>query len=214
MDKRGQFYLIMAIIFSLAIFIITAKNNKIQETVLFEDFTRVSQNYVTEAPKTANYAIYKDYEVTPILKNFTEDFLDFARKTNPTISLLYVYSNTSNITITSYLNQTTIVGDQSNTTAGYLLGGQDVSINDIKLNVAGVDFVHHVPVQIKNFGGSYNSINLAPTETINLNIGGIFHNFKLDPSSPQLQVIVTATDGTSARVYTTGQEGLPSPIKV
>lgn len=214
MDKRGQFYLIMAIIFSLAIFIITAKNNKIQEIVLFEDFTRVSQNYVIEAPKTANYALYSDREVNPTLKTFTEDFLDYARKTNPSISLLYVYSNTSYITISSYLNQTTIVGTNQSNTSGFLLGGQDVSINDVNLNVAGVDFVHHVPVEIKNFGGSFNTLNLNPTQYVSLDIGGIFHNFKLDPSSPQLQVIVTATDGKSARVYTTGQEGLPSPINV
>ena len=213
MDKRGQFYLIMAIIFSLAIFIITAKNNKIQETVLFEDFTRVSQNYVIEAPKTANYALYSDIEVNPTIKTFTEDFLDYARKTNPSISLLYVYSNTSNVKVVSYLDQSTIVGTNS-TNTDPLLGGTDISINDINLNVAGVDFVHHVPVEIKNFGGTFNTLNLNPTPYISLQIGGIFHNFKLDSSSPQLQVIVTATDGTSARVYTTGQEGLPSPINV
>ena len=214
MDKRGQFYLIMAIIFSLAIFIVTSKSNKIQETVLFEDFTRVSQNYVIEAPKTVNYALYSDEEVNPTLKNFTEDFLDFARKTNPSISPLYVYSNGSNITIVSYLNETTIVDVNSTNITNPLLGGSDVSINDINLNVAGIDFVHHVPVQIKNFGGSFNTLNLNPTSYINLNIGGIFHNFKLASDSPQLQIIVTASDGSSTKIYTTGQEGLPSPIKV
>lgn len=213
MDKRGQFYLIMAIIFSLAIFIITSKNNKIQETVLFEDFTRVSQNYVSEAPRTVNYALYSDKEVNPTIRSFTEDFLSFARKTNPTISLLYIYSNTSNVTIVSYLDETTIVGFNSSKTEN-LLGGQDVSINDISLNVAGVDFVHHVPVEIKNFGGSYNAINLGNYSYLSLEIGGIFHNFDLDPNAPQLQVILTASDGAQARFYTTGQEGLPSPIKV
>ena len=212
MDKRGQFYLIIAIIFSLAIFIITTKSNKIQETVLFEDFTRVSQNYVTEAPKTVNYAIYSDKEVNPTLKIFTEDFLDFARKTNPSISLLYIYSNGSNVTVVSYLDETTIV-DVNSTKTDPLLGGSDISINDVNLNVAGVDFVHHVPVQIKNFGGSFNTLNLNPTSYVNLEIGGIFHNFKLDPNSPQLQVIVTASDGSSTKIYTTGQEGLPSPIR-
>lgn len=213
MDKRGQFYLIMAIIFSLAIFIITSKNNKIQETVLFEDFSRVSQNYVSEAPKTVNYAFYSDKEVNPTIKSFTEDFLSFARKTNPTISLLYVYSNGSNVAVVSYLDETTIVGFNSSKTEN-LLGGQDVSINDIALNVAGVDFVHHVPVEIKNFGGSFNTIVSDPSPFLSLQIGGIFHNFNLEANSPQLQVILTASDGRTARFYTTGQEGLPPPIRV
>ena len=57
MNKRGQFYLIIVLILSLAIFGITYQVNSISEAVVWEDFNEVSQNYLSESTRVANNAV-------------------------------------------------------------------------------------------------------------------------------------------------------------
>src|SRR3989344_7788193 len=109
MDKRGQFYIIIAIIISLAFFSIITPQNRVEETILFQDFNDVSLNYVQEAPKVANYGIFNDLDVKDVLSDFTRNFLTFAKQRNPTIELIYVYNNGTNVNMKSYLNETSVV---------------------------------------------------------------------------------------------------------
>ena len=58
MYKRGQFYIIIVIILALSIFLVSGEQNTIKEVTLFQDFDDISENYVEEAPKVVNYAVY------------------------------------------------------------------------------------------------------------------------------------------------------------
>ena len=202
MDKRGQFYIIIAIIISLAFFSIITPQNRMEESILFQDFNDVSLNYVEEAPKVANYGIFNDLNINSLLSDFTKDFLTFAKQRNPTVELIYVYNNGTNVNMKSYLDETTIV--ESNETTFNLLGAEESTINNVNLNIAGKDFTQQIPLQIKNFGDEFSSVDFPSSKNIILNVGGIIHNFDLSSQGPELKVLIRSKTGSIVQIYKTG----------
>jgi hypothetical protein len=212
MDKRGQFYIILAIILSLAFMSVVIPQNKFQESVILEDFDDVSANYIREAPQVANFGIYNDLNVATQLNVYSRDFLYFARIRNPTLELIYIYNNGTNITVTSFANETSTI----NTTEGAsidILGSEQNTTNKISLNVAGKEFVQQVPLQIKNFGDEFYTGNLPPSKGVVLNIGGLIHNFNTDSSGPGLDVFIRSTSGSIINVQNYGGTGR-FPVKI
>ncbi len=202
MDKRGQFYIIIAIIISLAFFSIITPQNRVEETILFQDFNDVSLNYAEEAPKVANYGIFNDLNINSLLSDFTKDFLTFAKQRNPTVELIYVYNNGTSVNMKSYLSETTVVETENKTLD--LLGSEESTINNINLNIAGKDFTQQIPLQIKNFGDEFSSADFPSSKNIILNVGGIIHNFDLSSQGPELKVIIRSKTGSIVQIYKTG----------
>lgn len=182
MNKKGQFYIIMAIVISLIIYSLYLPQNKIEEVVLFEDFKDISQNYLTESPKVVNHYIYKNLDdkfLRQKITDFTEDFLEQIQQRNPNVNLVFFLSNGTHIYIKSFYDQT-ILFEQTEKYQLPLYGDEQESLNSIKLKVSGKDFEQQVPVKMKNFGREFTSQTapLSGDEFI-LEIGGVFHNFKL-----------------------------------
>lgn len=223
MNKKGQFYIIIVLIIGVAIYGISSEVNKIEEVSLFEDFSELSQNYVGEAPKVVNYAIQNDDPVNPKLDDFTEEFMSLAKKKIPDIGLFYIYSNGSNLTFRSYLGETVLVSNPNPDGSLYLeetvFGSEDEVLDTISINVGGKKFIRQVPVEIKNYGESFSSGSVPSSETewISLNIGGIFHNFKVDSGQsntvPTLDIILKSNSSISSQIYSTGNPNIPwNPI--
>lgn len=205
MDKRGQFYIILAIIISLAFFSLIIQDNKVQESILIQDFNDVSNNYVQEAPNVANYGIYNNYNndnIKSLLSDYSSNFLYFARQKNPSIELIYIYSNGTNVTVRSYTNETTYVTTENSTTQLGIPGAEQQTINNINLNVAGKDFTQQVPLQIKNFGDQFSTADFPNMNNVVLNLGGVVHNFNLDTTNgPQLSILIRSQTGSAVQVY-------------
>lgn len=212
MDKRGQFYIIIAIIISLAFFSIVIPQNKVEEVILFEDFNDISLNYAQEAPKVANYGIFNDLNTKDLLSDFTKNFLLFVRQRNPTIELIYIYNNGSRVHLSSYLSETTVVSSADYETST-LLGADETTFNNVNLKVGGKDFIQQVPLQIKNFGDEFSSTDLPSSNNIILNIGGIFHNFDLGSQGPELKVLLRSKTGSIVQVYSNNINNLIFPIR-
>ena len=76
MNKRGQFFIFVAIIVALLVFTLITKSNTIREEVTLQNFEQLSQNYLTESPKVINYAIYSVESPEVSLSSFTEEFVN------------------------------------------------------------------------------------------------------------------------------------------
>ncbi|MEK6974069.1 MAG: hypothetical protein AABW41_02430 [Nanoarchaeota archaeon] len=202
MDKRGQFYIILAIVFSLLFLTIVMPVNIVQEAILIQDFNEVSNNYVQEAPKAANYGIFNDKDTRVILTGYTKDFLTFARQRNPSIELIYIYNNGTNVTVQSYAKESIVVETGQETKN--LFSASEETINNINLKVAGKDFTQQVPLQIKNFGDQFYTTDFPSAENVVLNIGGVFHNFDLGNQGPEFNVWLRSSNGQIKQVYSTG----------
>ena len=208
MDKRGQFYIIMAIIIGLVVYSLYLPQNKLEETVLFEDFKDVSVNYLTEAPKVINHYVYKNVEDENLkiaITDFTTDFLKQIRQKNPNINLVFLYSNGTHIFIKSYYDQG-ILFEEQNTTKK-IFGEEQASLNSIKLKVSGKDFEHEVPVKMKNFGNDFTSTSAPLTaDELVLEIGGIFHTFPISTNNNgnEFQFLLEIDNGEVKNIYNSG----------
>jgi len=199
MNKRGQFYIIMAVIIALAIYSLYLPQNKIQTVTLFEDFKDVAINFQSEAPKVINYALNIQDDPKDYIEPFSRDFLKQARETNPNVHLALVYSDGQRIYVKNFFDEATIaypgcdiVVDPTCNEYQTIFGEEQSTVNSITLNVSGKNFEHDVPVKIRNFGEEFSStiIPNPPANFIVLDIGGVFHNFDLSGAGPRLEFIM------------------------
>ncbi len=209
MNKRGQFYIIIVLLLSLAIFGLVAIPNRLEEAEILGDFNSLSQNYLTESPKITNYVLYNEGDVSNTLTNFTEDFIDYAKNINPTIGLIYVYHDQreKKIYVKNFLNESikVLIPGQS---PKDLFGSEQDTINDVSLLIGGKKFVHSVPVPIENYEegyGGFTGSKLDSTEFVRLDIGGIFYNFRT-PEAPDLIVVLKSTQGNTTEINIYGKD--------
>ncbi|HLC55861.1 MAG TPA: hypothetical protein VJJ23_01345 [Candidatus Nanoarchaeia archaeon] len=215
MDKRGQFFLIIAIIFSLALFTITQKFNRVEEATIFGDFQYLSKNYQQEAVKVVDYSIKKDEDKSQRierLNTFTLDYLTFSRLTNPQVQLFYIYSDESTAFVKSYVDSSPVEVikpgcDQPNPPQECepinLFGANTETINSATLKVAGKRFTTDVPISIKNYG-DYSEADLSGTDLVLIKIGSVFHKFKTNPLSPDLKLYIESSTQSTTEVYNSG----------
>jgi hypothetical protein len=207
MNKRGQFYLITVLVIAAAAFTITAKTNTLEESILFEDFTPLSQNYISESTKVINYALENEEGefIEEKLENFTRAFLEYAKQRDSTVELVYIYSNGSDVFISNFLDNTTI--DYQNETT--YPAGQEL-LQDISLEVGGKEFTHQTPTAIEDFGKSWYTYGGGTPEQMNISLGGIAHNFDL-ASGPDFKVIIRSSSGDVRELTLGGGSGEWTP---
>jgi len=203
MNKKGQFFIFVAVILALVIYVVVSQVNRIEEKILLEDFNELSKNYATEAPKQVNDILKgvagnptKDptTEVNDGLGIFTEDFLDYAKTQDPNIGFVYMYydKNTKQYYVSNYLSSgaiETVEGDSIPT-------GQDETINSIKLDIAGQTFKQNVPVELTTFGNLNSGESSAPS----IKIGGIV--YKPDMEGKSLAIISQSFEQNGVKVLT------------
>lgn len=194
MNKRGQFYLVIALILSLTIYGVTYRVNSIAEPKLWEDFNHVSENYITESVIVANGALSRKGNVTDELRNFSAKFLQYAQKRNPNLGLLYVYSDGDDISVRNYLDGSGTIGNQT------VFGANQDLIQDVTVRIGGKEFIYKVPVTSENFGDDWTGMAMDNVP-FNLSIAGIIHPFQLENNSPEFKVIIRTESGDYDTTY-------------
>ena len=100
--KKGQFYILAAIILSVyAMTISIPKNEEAQKS----SFSTLYENYLFEAPKVVNSALYNDTGSAARLANFTDLQIQMARSFEPNYGILYAYSHDGRTYIRSRLKE-------------------------------------------------------------------------------------------------------------
>ena len=194
MNKRGQFYLIIAIIIAIAAFAVTATPNEVREAILFEEFEDLTNNYITESEYVVNNALSTESDVEATLDGFTREYMKFAKQRSPNLQLLYVYSDGEDVRVANYFDEVLITEDDTR-----VLGIQEELIQDVKIMVGGKEFSHKVPIQTENFGHGWYTA-MVPDE-FSLSVGGFFHTFDLDPGNPELEVLINLPSGQEVFQY-------------
>ena len=105
MKKRGQVFLIAAIIFIISIYSVVVAYNTVKTYPTPEGYKDLSENYKTEYPKVINFATYNGTNVTQAVDNFTISFLQQAKNKDPNFGVFYMFKDSSgNLHIVNTLN--------------------------------------------------------------------------------------------------------------
>src|SRR3989344_538036 len=149
MQKRGQFFILGAIILALALFVLMVKLNTFEDIDLLKDFPALSANYKTEIVKVVNDAIMNGEDENARLSEFTANYVGYARTIDPNLGFVYVYytrkvNNEGDIigeaVVKNYLgtNPVNVYSITGTTPPNSLFGDTDTSISDVSLNVDGI----------------------------------------------------------------------------
>jgi len=113
MQKRGQMYIVSAIIIGVVIFGLASRSNILEKKDIEDEFDDISENYVFESSEVVNYGINKNYKLDKeldkeknlfkLFNDFTSDFLEYSGKKDEDIGVLYVLSKDGDVTVKNCL---------------------------------------------------------------------------------------------------------------
>ena len=105
MEKRGQVYLIAAIVICLILFILLSGSNIFTRIFVQDRFSDIAKNYEIESSKYINEIVKSgDDDVGDELKDFTETFIQkYSNNIDSSVGMLYVFSHKDGFWVFNYL---------------------------------------------------------------------------------------------------------------
>lgn len=110
MNKKSQFYIFTAIILSTYLFALaSAVIQKKEETSKFEI---IKDNFAQESSFAVNSAVYNQDDISQQFKQFTINFIDYAKTKGNDLEVLYLLVQ-DDIEINNYLNSEVKISNKS-----------------------------------------------------------------------------------------------------
>ena len=182
-NKKGQFYIIGAIIIALIVSGLTAEVNSAKLQQEPQQFSEITETFEVEMIQIIDNGVATTKNQDAIEQNlntFAETFTKDATAKDPEIGFLYVYGNKDEATIVNYLRQN---GEFKRGISDpiRITGGNAISLNKITASVGGEEFTRFIETRASAFSG-INSLTVPASENVQINILGIPYNFKLSES--------------------------------
>ena len=203
MRKRGQVYLLVAIILGFVLFVLYSKTNIVRKTVVEDDFEELSKNYEIESSKFVNTLLKVEKEVGNAFKNFTVLFTSYSKTKNPDFGLIYAFDYQDKLYVGNYLNQSITVkkGVETKQLQGcYDKVKTSISVGGLSLEVKDIDYK-----VLGECTWETNSIEGKPTYLIYIIINDIEYEIEVISRSPELVIVSRETKGADQKVYTKGR---------
>jgi len=105
MNKKGQIYIIAAILLSVVIFALASVTNVAKQEKFKGDFEKLSANYETEGSKLINTVVNTGDDVGARFGNFTYAFTSYSKTQNPQFGLIYVLDYGGRVYLGNYLKE-------------------------------------------------------------------------------------------------------------
>jgi len=148
MEKRGQFYLVAAIIIALVVFGLASVSNyasvEEKETVVFD----LRQELGGESGYVIDFALYSQGEISQLIENWTNVYV--AGKQDQEIEdWVFVYGDPSNITVLAFVSESSgVITVDSGAGSSYV----DITSTKVRRAQAWGDYVN---VSLGNFTYSF-----------------------------------------------------------
>lgn len=98
MDKRGQFYLIAAVLIVIVISSLVVVANYASSSPTPQAIDSLSNSLENEGPRIADYGIYTKNDINQLLTNFTSnDFAPYFLSQTENSSVVFIYGNQTNL---------------------------------------------------------------------------------------------------------------------
>ena len=192
MDKRGQIYILIAIILAGVIFLLVSQSNVIREKLFVDRFEQISQNYVTEGNKLINSLLTE--EATSGHKkffDFTDEFVSYLEKQEPDVGVVYVLNYKKEVQIGNYLDTSIIINNKD------VLSGCKEKV-EASVGVGGISGRFDQPLSyIYGCNLTLSGINNIKITTAD----GIEYDFKIKEGEPQLQTVIREDEKNQTKVF-------------
>ena len=201
MQKRGQIYLLAALIIGFLLFTLVLETNIVRQTVIEDDFELLSKNYEIESAKFMNNMLKTTSgDLTKDFLRFTVLFSSFAKTKNPEFGLIYAFTYKDKLYVGNYLDtDITVTNAGSNPTVlkgCYQKIDTSVSIAGLKVNTPQINV------------GQYTQCSLTegiPTDNkLRFMIQDITYEVNLNVDHPEVIIVSRETKGDQRKVFVKG----------
>lgn len=189
MEKRGQFYLIFAVIIIIVIAGLVATANyarMAKEPVKFYD---LSEDYASETTKIIDYGVLATgTDLKSEVDAFSRKFLDYAQEKDPNLQLVYLYGNAQQVEIVNYATgDVNVITSEGKT---IIPGGSGTSTSTISIQYGEKEMKKDLEVRLSNFMDVSKSLG-ASGGMIDVELAGVLHTFDLKTGDAFYYVITT-----------------------
>lgn len=205
MRKKGQIYLIAAIILAAVIFVMTSVLNIAKQDKFRGDFEKLSQNYDVEGARLVNTVIQAGEDVGGRFGNFTYIFTGYSKTQNSQFGLIYVLGYKGMVYIGNYLPEDIYVvyvaganEEQVNLTGCFDAVGASVSFGPLTRSFESV-------VPEINMGDCVKEIEEPSDKMLHVAIGSSWYPFKVIEGKPQLMVVSKMEQEGQRKVFVGGE---------
>ena len=210
MNKRGQIYLLAAIIFAIAIYGVSSIVNKAEQQGLKGDFEKLSENYEAESKIFINSLLGETSLDTKFeaYAEFTAAFTSYSKSQDSSFGLIYAYSskvssNIYRVEIGNFLDQSIGVtavgtGGETNVNGCYEKVGATIDL--------GQDISFTSPIYYSIISDCIYSNDLPLTQlSICIRIGDVYYPLEINPEAPQVMVVSRLEEGEQRKVFIGGE---------
>lgn len=198
MNKKGQVYILAAIIITFLIYLLFSETNVIHETVIDDNFEELSKNYEIEGAKFVNSLIGKEpNEIADEFSDFSSVFTSYAKTKNPEFSLIYLFSYEDEVYVGNYLDEDVQINNEPDKLDGcfedidtsVVIAGINIDIDDIKKS------------EIKRCINKYT----GNSDTVDIKVGDVGYRFELQQKRPEIVIVSREKKGEQRKIYTKGE---------
>jgi hypothetical protein len=201
MNKRGQIYLLVAIILCFVIYLLVVERNISIEKVIEDDFRELSTNYEVESSKFVNNLLLSnEKDVSDSFINFSILYSSYARAQNPYFGLIYAFYDNNILYLGNYMSQPIMV-DYGQGSIGLNGCYDDLS--------ATIDFAgFSLNLGLKNTilqKSCIANISAKSLSDISIILNGGYYTFGLTPNKPQIVIVSKESLEGVSKVYVGGE---------
>ncbi len=135
-SKKGQFYILIALLLISYAFLLARQDVPIRKPD--DNFRLLHDGYVSEGAVTINNAVYDGANVTARFSKFTDDYLAFAKSTEPGFRMVYLLKGGNRLAIGNRLDGDAAVTVGSSTYTVPSNSEVIVAVGDANLSVSGL----------------------------------------------------------------------------
>ena len=135
-NKRGQFFILAAVIISVIIVSLGVVHNYAETQREPERFYDLSYEIKQESARVIDFGVYTGEEnINEFLGDYTQEVASSLRDKYPDIGFVFIYGNHEEVIIENYGKERSLfrVGD----TEGYVEGADETTVSNINLEVQG-----------------------------------------------------------------------------
>jgi len=184
--KRAQFYLIAAVIISAAIISIATIRNSVQTVEEQNNFFELSSQVKEESINVLDYGIFSSQDN---LTEFSDKIAKDLQENDPSVEMILIYGNSTNMTIKNYANISVEFNDTT------IPGANEDVENNIVINLGGTRYEKQGSAIKKLFITNWSQTGIDTSsfgEEVNVSVNGFKYNFELSENK-QFFVIIKKT---------------------
>ncbi len=201
MNKRGQVYLLVAIILCFIIYLLIVERNISVEKVIEDDFKDLSTNYEVEGSKFVNSLMLSNERNIPdSFVNFSVLYSSYARAQNPYFGLVYAFYNNNILYLGNYMDQPIMVDYKQGTI------GLNGCYDDLNANIDFAGF--SLDPGLKNTilqKTCIANISASNLNEISIILNGGYYTFGISPNKPEIIIVSRESLEGVSKVYVGGE---------